>query len=134
MERNWVGRTGDYLQLEQIHPLRIDVRSLRSERFVQALSLQRAASHCEVYESDAGAKVGGELGGRVARGQEDGESGRQVNVLVADGDQDSSTSATKLPALHVDVVPMFDSLSTMLGSTLLRTNKCARITRVSSTA
>lgn len=102
------------LQLEQIRPLGIDVWSFSLEHLVQALGLERAASHCKVDKGHPRAKIGRKFNLRVKRplksvyqtlmltygwiscGEEDGEWWREINVLVSKGDEDTPTSATNL--------------------------------------
>ena len=100
------------LELEQVGALLVDVGPLGLEHRVEALRLQRAARHREVDEGDARANVGRELDARVARRQEDGEGRRQVNVLIAEGDEDAAAGAAQLAVEHrvEDGVVVFDVL------------------------
>ena len=88
------------LDLEQIQPLLLHVGPLALEHLVQTLRLQTAPRHREVDEGDARADVGRELDGGVPGGQEHGEHGRQVDVLVAQRDQVAAAGAPDLAVQH----------------------------------
>ena len=88
------------LQFEQVRTLLIDVRSFGLEDLVQALGLQRRTSHGEVDESDARTNVGREFDRRISRRQKDGERRRQVDVLVAQRNENSTTGTAQFAVQH----------------------------------
>ncbi len=88
------------LHAQQVQALLLHVRPLALEHLVQALRLQAGPGHREVDEGDTRADVGRELDGGVARGQEHGEHGREVDVLVAERDEDAAARAPDLAVQH----------------------------------
>ena len=89
-----------YLQLEQVRPLLVNVGSLGLEDPVQALHLERGSGDGEVDDGDSGANVRRELDGGISGRQENGEGRRQVDVLVAQGDQHPTSGPLQLTVQH----------------------------------
>lgn len=67
---------------------------------VEALALETAAGDGEVDERHARAYVRRELDRWITSGQEYAEGRRQIDVLVAEGDEHSSSGAAQFPVQH----------------------------------
>ena len=101
------------LNLEQVETLLFHIGSLALEHLVQTLRLKTSASHREVDERDTWANIGRKLAARVARRQEHGEHGAEVDVLVSEGDEHTTASAADLTVEHwiKNRVVVFDVLN-----------------------
>mmetsp|Transcript_10836 Transcript_10836/g.24584 ORF Transcript_10836/g.24584 Transcript_10836/m.24584 type:complete len:471 (-) Transcript_10836:1029-2441(-) len=98
------------LQLEKIRPLLVHVRPFSLEDQRQALALQPSRRDSEVDQGDPRAEVGCEVVVRVPGRQEQGESGREVDVVLAEADESAATGLVDLLVEHwvEDRVNTFD--------------------------
>lgn len=84
------------LDFHQVSPLLVGVWSLHLKNLVEGLALQTASYHGEVDKSDMATNVGGEFNRRITSGEEHGKCWREINVLIAQANEDMATCVTDL--------------------------------------